>query len=296
MKRWLRVVALLVALATVTFVIADEQSRRAQRTLEDAVERIRPLVGSSDVDPRVAAAAQEWVERLAALDGTLDRLAPIATGVGSPRMWTSEHALELEAVVRDVTPTLDELAKLALERRPFGPLPRCPKLMTSRHRTNLICAAAWVDPDAGRAGIRLLQALDVARMEDDGSYPAAAIHLADAGIVASAERSMVERRGRDEDAERALRSQFAPFLDHRFLPTRVGRALVDFVDDDEDRDLSPEDIVTLGLFLDDLQLMLTHGGEPSKLLLRTRVTPWVSFLADECSPARAAQRATILRF
>lgn len=183
----------------------------------------------SRVDARIAAVATQlhapppslldstfWIvrSRVTAIDAYLEQKSKARDGLGVPAMWDSERRAELERGLASLGSFFEQVDALLEEQQCKFVLENGlvtsvdpPLLSQSRHRTNVLCARAFVDldgPDGPRAAAkRLGQALDLIRLADDGRSMGYSISVAEEGIVLCALHRIVEDGGADGAAIRA---------------------------------------------------------------------------------------------
>jgi hypothetical protein len=181
-----------------------------------------------------------WKSRLDALDGELDALASARDGIGAPWMWTAAHRAELQDLVATVQPVLDEVVEHVRERG-GRPLPETPKLMWSRHRTNLFCAAAIVSSTDEERLRHLEDALEAAQCVDDGSMIGWLVEECDFFIVADAAlRISLSSQQSCDRLTADLVPRFASFMTTRSEALHLARFAADGVDEDWIRDDEPQ--------------------------------------------------------
>ena len=237
--------------------LATESQRRACEKLEVEFTRVRSLTQSDHAQSEASAIDARWKTPLAHLDARLEYIAPAEDGVGAPWMWAPEHRDELVSLVALVRPTLEQLVALSRQNDGRALVHSCPRLMQSRHRANLLCAAAVAEDGAETAVQWLCAALEVATLEDDGSAWTGSMHRIAADIVVDAARCLSKRPGFDRDLLTCvLGPRLAEFDDAHSWALRVAHDALSIADPDLHRTCSAEAVESLRRALVELEPLL----------------------------------------
>lgn len=190
--RWI----LLVVLATVAALGAGAFA--AYASLENRIEtRLEALRASTpDLESTRSPESRELSARLDAIDRWVRENTTLDDHFASPWLLAAEDVVDLPGRLDRMGPFLERVDVLtssdacrrSLDRGEYLEMPTR-RLMFARTRTNLLCARAWVDQrvagDAPAAARRLGQALDLARLGDDGRAIGLLIDIASEQIVLS---------------------------------------------------------------------------------------------------------------
>jgi hypothetical protein len=145
---------------------------------------------------------QILLARLVVLDADLEQRIPSQDGFGSPGKWGPDRRAELEKGLASLGSFLEQVDTLLVSsecreylERGLAAGKECPWLVSSRHRTNVLCAQALVEFEgpggSAAAANRLGQALDLISLEDDRSFGGYLVSTANEDIVLLALKRMI---------------------------------------------------------------------------------------------------------
>jgi hypothetical protein len=197
--------------------------------------RLRALRASTPgLAPERTPESRELAARLDAIDRWVRDNTTPGDPFGPPWLKAAEDVVDLPMRLDRMGAFFEQVDVLtssegcqeALERGVTLDMPTR-RLMLARTRTNLLCARAWIDHrvggDTAAAARRLGQALDLARLGDDGRAIGLLIDIANEGTVLSATQEIL----RDPSCDaKILRGQLDARLARMRDPERIRQSLI----------------------------------------------------------------------
>lgn len=227
---WITLVALAVVVALGVGAFAAHESLESK--VEVLLAEIRAATPS--VERRRSPEGRELYARLDGIDRWVRDNAVVGDRPHSPWLQSAEDVVDSPGGLEPLEPFFEQVDALAsseacrkfLERDEYLSMPTR-RLLLARTCTNLLCERAWIDQcvvgDGVAAARRLGQALDLARLGDDGSAIGFMIDIANEQIVLSATQViLLDPRCDARVLHEALDAKLARMRD----PDRLRRTLV----------------------------------------------------------------------